>query len=59
MASGRQVKMEDLPPELLNVTDNDDSGNANWEKALSTWATRELSTIQPGDPGPRHSHPHV
>ena len=51
MASGRQVRMEDLPPELLDVSDNDEGGNTNWEKSLSTWATRQLSTIQPGGPG--------
>ena len=51
MASGRQVKMEELPPELLDVRDNYESNNTSWEKALSTWATRQLSSIQPGDPG--------
>ena len=36
MASGRQVRMEDLPPELLDISDGDEGGNTNWEKSLST-----------------------
>ena len=46
MASGREIKMDDLPPELMNqariegdVADSSD----NWEESLRRWADQELS----------------
>jgi two-component system nitrogen regulation response regulator GlnG len=56
MASGPEVHMEDLPPELKesaaqsSVEESHDeaepppSGRKEWEQALKTWARRELST---------------
>ena len=41
MASGRQVLVEDLPPELLDVQDTLAAGN--WERALSEWAADMLA----------------
>ena len=41
MASGRQILVEDLPPELLDVQDSLTAGN--WERALSEWATDMLA----------------
>jgi len=42
MASGKEVYVDDLPPELKNTTDNDDSNN-DWEKMLRRWAQSNLS----------------
>ena len=56
MASGPEVHMEDLPPELKesaaqssveesnNEAEPPPSGRKEWEQALKTWARRELST---------------
>jgi two-component system nitrogen regulation response regulator GlnG len=46
MASGREIKMEDLPPELLNqriIEDATATNNENWQQLLRRWADQELS----------------
>jgi len=50
MASGHEVLMEDLPPELLQQTDKTEVSD-NWEKSLRTWSERSLSKMGSGDPG--------
>lgn len=50
MATGQEVMIEDLPPELLE--DRGQEGDSeNWEKSLRTWASRRLAQIKPGDAG--------
>lgn len=41
MASGREVHINDLPPELLNQEEKSTTGN-NWEQALRNWADQQL-----------------
>ncbi len=43
MASGREIRLDDLPPELLhqNRTDSD-TGASNWQDDLRRWADQEL-----------------
>jgi two-component system nitrogen regulation response regulator GlnG len=50
MASGREVRMDDLPPEMLQQQGPLDTGE-DWENALRTWAGRKLSQLQPGAEG--------
>jgi two-component system nitrogen regulation response regulator GlnG len=50
MATGNEVVVEDLPPELLNDKDQTRDGE-NWEKSLRSWASRKLAQIKPGDQG--------
>ncbi|WP_108124900.1 nitrogen regulation protein NR(I) [Saccharospirillum mangrovi] len=42
MASGREVLVSDLPPELLDETQAP-VASENWEQALRNWADRELA----------------
>ena len=42
MASGREVLIDDLPPELLNQPHTSTSDN-NWEQNLRTWADQQLT----------------
>lgn len=42
MASGREVMIDDLPPELLSK-DNVQEAGTNWEQSLRIWADQELS----------------
>jgi two-component system nitrogen regulation response regulator GlnG len=42
MASGREVHISDLPPELLEIPQSESSSN-NWQDDLKTWADQELS----------------
>lgn len=42
MASGREVHINDLPPELL-TTDGDHQVHANWQQALAHWADQQLN----------------
>ena len=42
MASGREVMVSDLPPELLASVETKETG-ANWESALRNWADQELA----------------
>lgn len=50
MATGNEVVVEDLPPELLNDKDQT-RDSENWEKSLRSWASRKLAQIKPGDQG--------
>ncbi|WP_428033208.1 nitrogen regulation protein NR(I) [Amphritea sp.] len=42
MASGREVLVGDLPPELLDHTGDEQVVTSNWEKALRNWAEKQL-----------------
>ncbi|MFZ5601164.1 MAG: helix-turn-helix domain-containing protein, partial [Pseudomonadota bacterium] len=42
MASGREVLIGDLPPELQESAGSQDA-SSNWEQALRTWADQALS----------------
>jgi len=42
MASGREVHIEDLPPELLSTKEENAPGD-DWEKALRHWADQALA----------------
>lgn len=50
MAVGREIHIEDLPPEFLEQKTADNTGE-NWEKALRNWSSRKLSQAKQGDPG--------
>ena len=50
MAPGKEVSIDDLPPELLGEK-NLTSSSETWEHPLRTWAERELSMISPDNPG--------
>ncbi|MBU3068381.1 nitrogen regulation protein NR(I) [Aestuariicella sp. G3-2] len=45
MASGREVHLEDLPPELME-SKGEDSPSGDWEKALRHWADQALARGQ-------------
>ncbi len=45
MASGREIHVDDLPPELLQESETKESSN-NWEQALRNWATQQLNIGQ-------------
>jgi two-component system nitrogen regulation response regulator GlnG len=42
MASGREVLISDLPPELLEQTGDEQVITSNWEKALRNWVEQQL-----------------
>lgn len=42
MASGREVLIKDLPPELMD-TPTDEAASGNWQKNLRHWADQQLS----------------
>lgn len=44
MASGREVLISDMPPELAEQQDREDVTTANWEQALKNWADQQLSS---------------
>lgn len=50
MATGREVHIEDLPPELLQQKSTEAPGD-NWEKVLRRWAEQKLTQMQPGEEG--------
>jgi len=50
MATGREVAIDDLPPELLEERDQPGQGE-DWEKNLRTWATHKLALLEPSDEG--------
>ena len=50
MATGREVMIDDLPPELLEDKEQENTGE-NWEKALKSWASRRLTQIRAGETG--------
>lgn len=45
MASGREVHLEDLPPELQNQQDNSEDKD-DWQQALRLWADQTLASGQ-------------
>ena len=47
MASGREVLVDDLPPELREVSSADEP-SSDWEKSLRLWADRALSAGNKG-----------
>lgn len=43
MASGREIHLHDLPPELLNTTaEKNTAGGADWESLLRAWVDQQL-----------------
>lgn len=50
MATGNDVVIDDLPPELLEDREQTQD-NENWERSLRGWATRQLAQLQSGDEG--------
>jgi two-component system nitrogen regulation response regulator GlnG len=42
MASGREVQLDDLPPELLNKTQETERPESNWESSLRYWIDQQL-----------------
>ncbi len=50
MATGREIHMEDLPPELLGQEKEESVGD-DWERVLRRWATKALGDMSPGDRG--------
>lgn len=50
MATGREIHIEDLPPELLGqrMTPN---ANESWEKNLRNWSSHKLSQMKTGEAG--------
>jgi two-component system nitrogen regulation response regulator GlnG len=49
MASGREIHLEELPPELLNqsTTKIANSAEKDWQQLFSNWAEQQLQTKQP------------
>jgi two-component system nitrogen regulation response regulator GlnG len=48
MASGREVLIEDLPPELLEQQDQGTTVSSNWEQALRLWTDQQLGSGRQG-----------
>ena len=48
MASGREVLVSDLPPELLETSAQAPTVAGNWEQALRAWADQQLFTGNSG-----------
>jgi two-component system nitrogen regulation response regulator GlnG len=50
MATGREIHIEDLPPELLGqkIAPN---ANESWEKNLRNWSSHKLSQMKTGEAG--------
>jgi two-component system nitrogen regulation response regulator GlnG len=44
MASGREIHIHDLPPELLNAPAEKGSTGGDWESLLRTWVDQQLLT---------------
>lgn len=42
MASGREIHLHDLPPELLNAPSEKQSTGTDWESLLRTWVDQQL-----------------
>ena len=51
MAPSTDVKIEDLPSELLEAKDKASALGSDWEKALRYWAAKKLAGKKPEDPG--------
>ena len=50
MATGREVRIEDLPTELRESESQQNPGD-DWEKVLGSWSSRKLALIKPGERG--------
>ncbi|MFC6671085.1 nitrogen regulation protein NR(I) [Marinobacterium aestuariivivens] len=48
MASGREVLIEDLPPELLEQQEQGATVSSNWEQALRLWTDQQLGCGRQG-----------
>ncbi len=46
MATGREVLIDDLPPELMEQSGGEFVSGGNWEQALRNWADQQLSLGQ-------------
>jgi len=44
MASGREIHLHDLPPELLNTPSEKDTAGTDWESLLRSWVDQQLLT---------------
>jgi len=44
MASGREIHLHDLPPELLSASVKKESTGTDWESLLRVWVDRQLMT---------------
>ncbi len=42
MASGREIQFDDLPPELLAVSQDKEQSSTDWEKSLRNWIDQQL-----------------
>jgi two-component system nitrogen regulation response regulator GlnG len=42
MASGREIHLHDLPPELLNITSEKNAADTGWEALLRNWIDQQL-----------------
>ncbi|MGZ8153498.1 MAG: nitrogen regulation protein NR(I) [Methylovulum sp.] len=42
MASGREIHLHDLPPELLNTPSEKNAAGIDWESLLRTWVDQQL-----------------
>jgi len=42
MATGREVLIDDLPPELMQVAEGESTLSCNWEQSLRNWADQQL-----------------
>ena len=42
MASGREIQLHDLPPELLNNTSDNEGNVTDWETSLRNWIDQQL-----------------
>lgn len=47
MASGREIHLHDLPPELLNAPAKKDTMSTDWESILRAWIDRQLMMKEP------------
>lgn len=48
MASGQEIHLDDLPPELMNISNPSTPENDDWQISLKNWVERRLSN---GDSG--------
>ena len=51
MAPSKDVKIEDLPPELLEIKEKNNNVGSDWEKALRSWASKKLANKKLEDSG--------
>ena len=48
MASGREIHLHDLPPELLNTPSEQETASTDWESLLRGWVDQQLLLSQAG-----------